>query len=480
MTSDAELLREYAQTRCEQAFRELVDRHLNLVYSAALRQVRVPQLAEEVAQQVFVELSQAARRLRPGTVLCAWLYQIARRTAIDVVRRETRRQAREKTATEMNALNGPGEWTQVEPLLDEAMAALDETDRTAVLLRYFENKSLREVGHLLGTSEDAAQKRASRAVERLREFFAKRGVAVGAGGLVVVLSANAVQAAPLGLAGTISAAALLTGAAIETSTLAAASKAITMTTLQKTVVATTVAVLAGAGMFQAHQNSQLRGTVETLRQQQAPLSNQIQQAESERNRAVAELAELKSQASGSKQGQSDLLRLRGDVTRLSNSSAELAKENEDLKREVSTLEGRWRNVTNSPQFSLPYLKRNEWSSVYGTGDPMEVFLSAASAARDGDSEKLNDLLTGTNSTPLFSSKRWAGVQGIQVVSVNTILNPTTGEETAMVNTLLLKDNGMETRADQPPALQELIRTSPEIHRWFLVKTDTGWKISGSN
>src|SRR5207249_3964762 len=89
-----------------------------------------------------------------------------------------------------------------------AMDALDETDRAAVLLRYFENKSLREVGQQLGTSDDAAQKRVSRAVERLREFFAKRGITTGASGLVVVISANAVQAAPVGLAVTISSAAL--------------------------------------------------------------------------------------------------------------------------------------------------------------------------------------------------------------------------------------------------------------------------------
>ena len=101
------------------------------------------------------------------------------------------------------------DWTHIEPLLDEAMHALDDTDRAAVLLRYFENKSLREVGQTLGTSDDAAQKRVSRAVERLREFFAKRGVTVGASGLVVVISANAVQAAPVGLAVTISAAAAL-------------------------------------------------------------------------------------------------------------------------------------------------------------------------------------------------------------------------------------------------------------------------------
>ena len=184
-------------------------RHLDLVYSAGLRQVRSPQLAEEVAQSVFADLSRNAHKLGPDTILPAWLYQVTRRTAIDVVRRESRRQSRERIAQEISDMNPTSsDWTLVEPLLEEAMEALDEKDRGAILLRYFENKSLREVGQVLRTSEDAAQKRVSRAVEQLREFFAKRGVTVGASGLVVFISANAVQAAPPGLAGTISSAAI--------------------------------------------------------------------------------------------------------------------------------------------------------------------------------------------------------------------------------------------------------------------------------
>src|SRR5206468_12623399 len=164
---------------------------------AALRQVRSSQLAEEVAQSVFADLARNAARLKPDTILTAWLYEVTRRTAINVVRGEARRQLREQIASEMNAMNASAsDWTQIEPLLDEAMHALDDTDRTAVLLRYFENKSLREVGATLGTSENAAQKRLGRAVERLRDFFAKRGITVGASGLVVVISANAVQATP--------------------------------------------------------------------------------------------------------------------------------------------------------------------------------------------------------------------------------------------------------------------------------------------
>ena len=211
MTGDLELLRDYARNKSEEAFAVLVKRHVNLTYSAALRQVRSPQLAEEVSQSVFTDLARNAHRLAPDTILTAWLYQVTRRTAIDVVRREARRQLREQIAdSRLNAMNATAaDWTHIEPLLDEAMHALDDTDRAAVLLRYFENKSLREVGNALGMSDDAAQKRVSRAVERLREFFSKRGVTVGASGLVVAITANAVQAAPVGLAVTISAAVAL-------------------------------------------------------------------------------------------------------------------------------------------------------------------------------------------------------------------------------------------------------------------------------
>ena len=181
----------YTRQHAEDAFAEIVRRHLDLVFSAALRQVRSPQLAEEVAQSAFTDLARNAAKLTNAAggspVLTAWLYQVTRRTAIDVVRRESRRQLREQIATEMNAMNAnAADWTHIEPLLDEAVSALDDTDRAAVLLRYFENKSLREVGQTLGTTEDAAQKRVSRAVERLREFFAKRGVTVGASGLAAV------------------------------------------------------------------------------------------------------------------------------------------------------------------------------------------------------------------------------------------------------------------------------------------------------
>jgi RNA polymerase sigma factor (sigma-70 family) len=314
--SDLELLQGFARDRLQDAFTELVRRHLNLVYSAALRQVRSPHLAEEIAQSVFTDLARDAARLKPDTVLVAWLHTVTRRTAVDFIRKESRRQLREQIAIEMNAMNVSDPlWPSIEPLLDEAIAALDETDRAAVLLRYFENKSLREVGAQLGVSDDTAQKRVSRAVDKLREFFTKRKVTIGAGSLGILISANAVQSAPVGLAATISAAALA-GAAVSTSTLiAATTKTIAMTTLQKTLITATLAVVAGAGIYEAKQAHDAHAEVQTLQQQQAPLADQFQQMRDNYADATNRLAGLLAEnlRLQSNSDQTELLKLRGEV-----------------------------------------------------------------------------------------------------------------------------------------------------------------------
>ena len=352
--TDLELLRRYGREGAEDAFAEIVRRHLALVHSAALRQVRSPQLAEEIAQSAFTDLARNSQRLAPDTVLAAWLYQVTRRTAIDVVRRETRRQAREQIATEMNATTTDAAWLHIEPLLDEAMDGLDDTDRAAVLLRYFENKSLREVGQALGVSDDAAQKRVSRAVERLREFFAKRGVAVGAGGLAAIISANAIQAAPVGLAATISAAATVIGTTTAaTATTTTAAKAIAMTALQKTIIVGTVAVLSGVGIYEARQASQLRDQVQLFREQQAPLAGQIEQLRLERDQATNALTAVRAQIDELTDNRLELLRLRAEVTALrqkANPTGGLTAENQrptmdlsdQLARTLAKYRTKWR------------------------------------------------------------------------------------------------------------------------------------------
>ncbi len=342
MTTDLDLLGQYARQASETAFAELVRRHVNLVYSAALRRVRSRQLAEEVAQSVFTDLARvAATPSSPASdrgassldSLTPWLYQVTRRTAIDMVRKESRRQLREQIAVEMTNMNSnSSDWTQIEPLLDEAMDTLDETDRAAILLRYFENKNLREVGESLGTSDDAAQKRVSRAVDRLREFFSKRKVTIGASGLAGLISANAVQAAPAGLATTISTAATLAGTALVTT--ATAVKTIAMTTLQKALITAAIAAAVGTGIYEARQAASLREQNQSLQQREA---EQIQQLQTERDTASNQAAGLLAENSRLKSdfNQTELLKLRGEIGNVRQKNNDLLKENQDLQSKVA-------------------------------------------------------------------------------------------------------------------------------------------------
>ena len=217
MTDDMELVREFATRQSDAAFETLVSRHINLVYSVALRQVRDPHLAQEVAQAVFIILARKASSLGPKTILSGWLYHATQYAGADALKTQRRRQHREQEAYMQSILNEPepGAWLQIAPLLDAAMLRLGEKDRNAIVLRYFENKNLREVGAALGASEDSARVRINRALEKLRKFFAKRGVMLSAAMIATAVSANSVQAAPIGLAATVTTVAK--GAAVATS-----------------------------------------------------------------------------------------------------------------------------------------------------------------------------------------------------------------------------------------------------------------------
>lgn len=338
MTNDLDLLRQFARENSQDAFTALVNRHVNLVYSVALRQVRSSPLAEEISQSVFSDLARNAVKLRPDTVLTAWLYSVARRTAIDTIRKESRRQLREQIAVEMNDMNATSaDWTQIEPLLDDAMATLDETDRAAILLRYFENKNLREVGESLKISDDAAQKRVSRAVEQLREFFTKQKISFGASGLIVLISTNAVQAAPIGLASTISAATILAGTAVSTSTIITTTKTIAMTIIQKTLITATLAVVAGAGIYKAYQAAQLQNQIQALQQQQSPLTGQLAKLQTENERLSNQVAEAKDSQALSKAQFNELLKLRGNIGVAQTYSREVAQLKSTLAQQTGKM-----------------------------------------------------------------------------------------------------------------------------------------------
>jgi RNA polymerase sigma factor (sigma-70 family) len=315
--NDLDLLNQYVREHRQEAFAVLVDRHLKLVYSAALRQVRSPELAEEVAQSVFADLARNAGKLESKTVLPAWLYQVTRRTAINVVRGESRRQLREQIAVDlMNMNSNSSEWTAIEPLLDEAMESLDPLDRTAILLRFFEKKSLREVGQSLGTSEDAAQKRVSRALEQLHQFFSKRGRAVGLGGLAAIISANAAQSAPAGLKAAILASAALSGAATPLAGTIAVTKTLAMTTLQKALIGAAIATAVGTGLYEARRASGLQDQMQALRQQPTPATGQDDSLRKKLDDANRQLASLQAQNEQLRRDAADVLRLRSEVARL--------------------------------------------------------------------------------------------------------------------------------------------------------------------
>ena len=283
MTPDPELLREFARTNSEAAFTKLVKRHVNLVYSAALRQVNGDEhFAKDVAQMVFTDLARKASSLARRETLSGWLYTSAHFAAAKIVRGENRRRDREEKFMREPENSGMGvspvqsaneiEWEKIRPALDDAMHELKETDREAVLLRYFENRPFAEVGAKLGLNENAARMRVERALEKLRGIFAKRGVTT-ATALASVISANAIQMAPTNLAATLATASIAT-AGTGTFTLL---KIMIATKLKLGISALVVAGATTAFIIQNQAQEKLRVENESLRQHIAQM-----QAESER------------------------------------------------------------------------------------------------------------------------------------------------------------------------------------------------------
>ena len=217
MKDDATLLQGYSRKRSQGDFAELVRRHVNLVYSAALRQVNGDaHLAQDVTQSVFTDLSRKAGSLLGHRVLAGWLFTSTRFAAAKVVRSEQRRRRREQEAHAMQDISASDasvslDWERIRPVLDDAMAGLEERDRDAILLRYMEGCDFAQVGKRLSLSDNAARMRVDRAVDKLRSLLARRGVTSTAGALALALTNQAVVAAPIGLVATVTGAALVTG-----------------------------------------------------------------------------------------------------------------------------------------------------------------------------------------------------------------------------------------------------------------------------
>jgi RNA polymerase sigma factor (sigma-70 family) len=202
MMDDAELLRSYVRERSQDAFTELVRRHVNLVYFAALRRVGGDaHLADDVAQSVFADLARKAPSLQERSGLTGWLYTSTRFAAAQLVRGERRRRTHEQEAQTMHELQATPDvdWNQLRPVIDEALDELDDHDREAVLLRFFENQPLAAVGARFSLSADAARMRVERALDKLRGLLERRGIASTSAALATVFTSQSGMMAPAGI-----------------------------------------------------------------------------------------------------------------------------------------------------------------------------------------------------------------------------------------------------------------------------------------
>jgi RNA polymerase sigma factor (sigma-70 family) len=317
MTDSQQLLEDYVKNGSEDAFRELVTRYLALVYSTAIRLVGGDtHRAEDVAQTVFVDLARKARTLPSDVMLGGWLHRDTCFVASKTLRSERRRQSRERYAVEMNSLQDHSESDRmrVAPLLDEAINRLGAEDRTAILLRFFEQRDLRSIGNALGSTEDAARMRVNRALEKLHSLLTHRGVTLSVAALGTVLAAEAVTAAPAGLAATISSVALA-GAAAGTGTTLTLIKLMTMTKLQAGIACGIVVAGAVTSLQIEHQaQAKMRQVDVSLQQQTSQLAPL--QAQTER------LSNLLTQAN-SPNNPGDLQKLRDEVAILRSQTNEL-------------------------------------------------------------------------------------------------------------------------------------------------------------
>ncbi|GEM_PF-977682 len=317
------LLKEFVEHRSESAFTDLVQAHIDLVYSAARRIVAGDtHLAEDVTQTVFADLAKKAPRLPEEIILSVWLYRRTFYVASSMIRTEQRRRHREQEALAMNANHEPDaiDWALLEPHLDRTLNELSEADRQAIVLRFFEKLDLRAVGEQLGVGEDAARKRVSRALEKLRTKFAKRGLKLSVTGISASLLANAVTAAPVALAGQ-TATLVLAGSVAGTGMIFTIQQFLSMNAV-KSIAGIVLAAGIAVPMILQHQ------TIGALHAENATLAQEFAEFDALRaeNDRLAKLAVDYVELEALRKEHLDLLRLRGEWTLMRNQIEELQAE----------------------------------------------------------------------------------------------------------------------------------------------------------
>jgi RNA polymerase sigma factor (sigma-70 family) len=373
MPDDAQLLRQYTDEGSESAFGELVSRHLNLVYSAALRIVAGDaHLAKDVAQTVFSDFAQKARALPANVVLPGWLYRHACFTASKMVRTERRRVAREQIAIQMsNPLHQQEtNWDQIAPLLDDAMSKLPAPDQEAIVLRFFQQQDFRSVGLALGVSEDTAQKRVSRSLEKLNVFLRQKGATLTVATLAGFFGGQAVVAAPAGLATAIAATAISGGVAtgIAGSTNFILLKLMSITKVNIAMVSL-ASLAAGVLLFKTQQGSKWQTQVQSLEAQKQELADHVQELNLGQEANVRQLATLREENDRLSRNTSEILRLRAEVARLQSGNSAPGRA----------------SASNPSAENDPVYKGKSWSqwlAEVSYGQPQEAREAAAKALRE--------------------------------------------------------------------------------------------------
>ena len=316
MIDDHQLLEQFVCEQSESAFGELVRRHIDLVYAVALRLVNGDvHLAQDVTQSVLIDLARKAGSLPSGAVLPGWLHRHACFTASNAIRKERRLKTREQTAMELQALDDSSEppWTQIAPLVDDGLNQLNNDDRHALVLRFLKQQDFRSVGAALGVNEDTAQKRVSRALDKLRGLLAGRGVVLSATALGSMLAAQTIKAAPAGLANGIISASL--AASAKSGAGFAVLKFMASTKLQTSAaIAIIIASVATPVVLQQKAAAALGAQTELLRQQTGRIAELTQEQQQLSNSLAAATSGAALAASNAHMN--ELLRLRGEVSLL--------------------------------------------------------------------------------------------------------------------------------------------------------------------
>jgi RNA polymerase sigma factor (sigma-70 family) len=341
-TPDNELLRGFVQRGDEAAFRELVHRHVRLVYSAALRQTRGDRpMAEDVSQTVFTLLAKKSRGLLSHPSLAGWLFTTTRNCARDAARADARRQQRERNAVMNEAgLHGASErpeWDQLEPVLDEALHRLSAADRDGIVMRFFEHCSYRDIAAALGVGENAARMRVERALERLRMMLGRRGITSTAAALGAALTSHGAATVPAHLVAQISTSAATVVASAGAGGMLSPGILIMKSTKVITVIAVAAAGLAvyetqrarTAGtlaMERAAELSVLRADLAAMRLELDRAREQVQSADGDMARLVAAIEEARAKGEPVERVQRDPSRpSRAEVERRFEQARELAR-----------------------------------------------------------------------------------------------------------------------------------------------------------